>query len=81
MTDIVELTYDQLEQLLQAPNYSLAHNAIRERLELIEAAQAEIPEMKEQQEDFSAAEIKEAANAKPIVANNAVFKTPESGEK
>lgn len=80
MTDIVELTYEQLEQLLQAPNYSLAHNAIRERLELIEAAQAEIPEMKEQQEDFSAAEIEEAANAKPlnVVANNAVFKTPEN---
>lgn len=39
--------------------------------------------MKEQQEDFSAAEIKEAANAKPlnVVANNAVFKTPESGKK
>ena len=37
---------------------------------------------KEQQEDFSAAEIEEAANAKPlnVVANNAnaVFKTPES---
>ena len=45
-----------------------------------EAAQAEIPEMKEQQEDFSAAEIEEAANAKPlnVVSNNAVFKTPES---
>lgn len=36
MTDIVELTYEQLEQLLQAPNYSLAHNAIRKRLELME---------------------------------------------
>lgn len=36
--------------------------------------------MKEQQEDFSAAEIEEAANAKPlnVVSNNAVFKTPES---
>ena len=36
--------------------------------------------MKEQQEDFSAAEIEEAANAEPlnVVSNNAVFKTPES---
>lgn len=90
MKDIAELTYSQLEQLLKVSNYSLAHNAIRERLELIDAMQTNIPEAQEvKQDDFSAEEIEAAAQEQTkelsqgtldLVTNNPAFKQPEKKE-
>lgn len=80
MTDIVKLTYEQLEELLTRANYSLAHNALRERLELIDAMQEDMPETKEAEfappeqidtQDFSAEEIEAAANEEPSLLDNA----------
>lgn len=75
MTDIVELSYEQLEQLLKVPSYSLAHNAIRERLELIDAMQEDMPETKEAEftppaepidtQDFSVEELEAAVSEEP----------------
>lgn len=75
MTDIVELSYEQLEQLLKVPSYGLAHNAIRERLELIDAMQEDMPETKEAEftppaepidtQDFSVEEIEAAVSEEP----------------
>lgn len=88
MTDIFTLSYDQLEQLLKLPKYSLAHNAIRERLDLMDATQEAIPETKEAElgndVDFSAEEIEAAAQVSQAVLDfvdgSDVFKQPEVKE-
>lgn len=59
LTDIVTLSEEQLAQLLKKQSYSLAHNAIRERLELLRAFKQEQQEPLNT-EEFSAEEIEES---------------------
>lgn len=79
MTDIVTLSYEQLEKLLSLPKYGLAHNAIREWLDLLEAAQEDIPTMKDA--EFTAEEIEATADvtqeALDFIDNDEIFKKPE----
>lgn len=63
-TDIVTLSEEQLAQLLEKQSYSLAHNAIRERLELLKEFTQECLQEHQQEalntEEFSAEEIEKS---------------------
>lgn len=54
--DIKELTYDELQKLLSAPAYKLAHQAINDLLQTMESTQVS-------EDDFSASEIEEVMKA------------------